>query len=116
MELDLYVALHYSSMQQLFAHWKTVSVTTSLIHATAPILPLVRGALGLSAFTVLVMLFRPLLSGIGRALVLLVKPRRTKAELAARRQMHDAQMLQTMINSSHGPSHAAELRALAARV
>jgi hypothetical protein len=34
----------------------------------------------------LVMFFRPLLVGIARALVLVVRPRRTKDELAARRQ------------------------------
>lgn len=96
--------------------WKNVSSATSLIHTAAPLLPIVRGLFGLSAFAGLVMLFRPLLSGIGRALVLLFKPRRSKAELAARRQLRDAQMLQKMINSSHGPSHAAELRAIAARV
>ena len=93
-----------------------MSITASLIHTAAPILPIVRALFGLSAFAGLVVLFKPLLSGIGRAFVLLVKPRRSKAELAARRQMHDAQVLQTMINSSHGPSHAAELRAMAARV
>ena len=78
-----------------------------------PVLPLVRGVLGVSAFAGLIVFFKPLLTGIARALVLMVRPRLTKDELAARRHMRDAKLLQRMINSSQGPSHAAELRALA---
>lgn len=37
------------------------------------------------------MFFRPLLTGIVRALVLVVRPRPTKDELAARRKLRDAQ-------------------------
>jgi hypothetical protein len=83
--------------------------------ANFQVLPFVRGALGLSAFAGLVVFFKPLLTGIARALVLVVRPRLTRDEKAARRQMHDAQLFQRMINSSQGPSHAAELRAMAAR-
>ena len=79
------------------------------------IIPFVRGAVGLSAFAGLVMFFKPLLTGIARALVLMVRPRLTRDEQAARRQMRDAKLMQRMINSSQGPSHAAELRAMAAR-
>jgi hypothetical protein len=80
------------------------------------IFPLVRGLFSLAAVAGLLMFFKPLLVGIARALYLVVRPRLTKEERLARRHMRDAQMLQRMINSSHGPSHAAELRALAARV
>lgn len=39
----------------------------------------------------LLMFFRPLLIGIARALVLVVRPRLTKSELAARRKLRPAQ-------------------------
>ena len=83
--------------------------------ADVPLLPFVRGFLGLAALTALVMLFRPLLSGIARALVLVVRPHRTRDDIAARRQMRDAQLFQRMINASQGPNDATELRAMAAR-
>lgn len=79
------------------------------------IFPLVRGVFSLAAVAGLLIFFKPLLVGIARALYLVVCPRLTKEERLARRQMRDAQMLQRMINASHGPSHAAELRAMAAR-
>ena len=79
------------------------------------VFPLVRGVFSLAAVAGLLVFFRPLLVGIARAMLLVVSPRLTKEERLARRQMRDAQMLQRMINASHGPSHAAELRALAAR-
>ncbi len=96
-------------------HWNIVSITSTLIQTTTSALPLLRALFSLSAFAALIVLFKPLLRGIVRALVLLVNPRLTKDELAARRKMRDALMVQRMINSSHGPSHAAELRAMASR-
>jgi hypothetical protein len=119
LELDLYVALHYSSDLQQFPHRNNVSLTATLIQsaylADVPILPITRGVLGVTAGAGVAMYFKPLLTGIWRALVLTVRPRRTKAELAARRNMRDAQLVQRMINSSNDPSDAAEFRALAAR-
>src|SRR5207244_4207562 len=106
LELDLYAALQYSALSQLIMQRNNVSATTSLIHTSAPLFVIVRGLFGLSAFAGLVMLFRPLLTGIGRALVLLFKPRLSKAELAIRRRQRDAMIVQEMIDSSHGPSHA----------
>jgi hypothetical protein len=79
------------------------------------ILSFLGSALGLLAVAALLMLFRPLLTGIVRALVLVVRPRLTRDEQAARRQMRDAQLFQRMINSSQGANDAAELRAMAAR-
>jgi hypothetical protein len=78
-------------------------------------MPLVQAVLGVSLLGGFIVLFKPLLTGIVRALVLMVRPRLSKDELAARRHMRDAKMLQRMINSSQGPSHAAELRALGSR-
>lgn len=96
-----------------------MSLTANLLQTVAvanlQIMPFVRGTLGLSALAGLMVFFKPLLTGIVRALVMVVNPRLTKDQQAARRHMRDAQLLQRMINSSQGPSHAAELRALAAR-
>jgi hypothetical protein len=59
--------------------------------------------------------FRPLLVGLLRAALLVVHPRLSREELRARAQMRDAQLLKRMMASSSGPSHAAELQAMAAR-
>ncbi|WP_182915846.1 hypothetical protein [Massilia cavernae] len=77
--------------------------------------PLVRAALGLAAIGGLLMFFKPLLVGILKAMVLVVRPRLTKEQRDARRILRDGRMVQRMINASHGPSHAAELRAMASR-
>jgi hypothetical protein len=96
-----------------------VSFTASFFQNAAmadfAVLPFIGGALALTALAALVMLFRPLLTGIARALVLVVRPRLSRDEKAARRQMRDAQLFQRMINTSQGPNDAAELRAMAAR-
>ena len=75
---------------------------------------LVLSAVVLAAVLVL---FKPLLLGVARAAMLLVKPKLSKEERLARRQMRDAMMLNRMLNAMDGsaPSHAAELRALASR-
>jgi len=63
-----------------------------------------------------VLLFKPLLRGIGRSLMLVIKPKLTKEQRLQRRQMHDAMMLNSMLRAMDGaPSHAAELRALAGK-
>ena len=94
-----------------------MSIATNLFQATAglPVLPLVQGALGMSTLAGLIMFFKPLLTGIARALVLMVRPRLSKEERAARNQMRNAQLFKRMINASQDPSQAAELRALASR-
>lgn len=58
-----------------------------------------------------ILFFRPLLVGIGRALYLTVRPRRSKAELAARRALDDAKRQLARID----PVDAAEARALGIR-
>ncbi|KQW89996.1 hypothetical protein ASC94_19800 [Massilia sp. Root418] len=64
----------------------------------------------------MLLLFKPLLRGIARALLLVVKPKLTKEERLQRRLMKDAMMLNRMLNAMEdAPSHAAELRAMAAR-
>jgi hypothetical protein len=58
----------------------------------------------------LLMFFRPLLIGIARALVLVVRPRPTKDELVARRKLRDAQLARQTGLAAVAP--AAEVRAL----
>src|SRR4051812_43109379 len=100
----------------------SVSISAFMAHAAngfavvhVPLFLIIRRIFGYSSLAGLIMLFKPLLSGIGRALVLLVKPRLSKEEQQARRQMRDAETMRAVINSSNGPSHAAELRAMASR-
>ncbi len=72
---------------------------------------LVRGA----AAAALLLLFRPLLVGLLRAALLVLRPRLSHEQRQARAAMRDRRLLQHMINAETSPSHAAELRALAAR-
>jgi hypothetical protein len=53
----------------------------------------VRGVFSLSVLVGLAMFFRPLLTGLARALVLALRPRLTAEQLASRRQLHDARLL-----------------------
>jgi hypothetical protein len=80
-----------------------------------PALAIVRGVFSLSTIAGLLLLFKPLINGMLRALLLLVHPHLSKEEKLARSKMRDAMMMQRMINASSGPSQAAELRAMAAR-
>lgn len=71
--------------------------------------------LSLFAIATVVVFFKPLLLGLGKAALLVVKPRLTKEEREARAKLRNTRIMQGVINSSSCPSHAAELRAMAAR-
>src|SRR5574343_1776618 len=74
-------------------------------------------ALASGAVCAVLVLFKPLLLGLSRAAMLLVRPKLSKEEQLQRRQMRDAMLLKRMLNSIEGePSHVAELRAIASRV
>ncbi|NHZ65235.1 hypothetical protein [Massilia genomosp. 1] len=93
---------------------------STLLHTTGDaafsLMPLVQGVALVLALAAVALFFKPLLLGIFRALVLVVKPRLSKDQLAARRNMRNAKLLQRMTNSSSGnASLTAELRAMAAR-
>jgi len=94
-----------------------VSIFATLISTAGavPVLPVLRGILGAAALAGVVLFFRPLLVGIARALVLMVHPRLTREQKAARRNMRDAKLLQRMIKETNCPSLAAELQAIGAR-
>ena len=62
----------------------------------------------------LLMFFRPLLVGLARALVLAIRPRPTKDELAARRKLRDAKAA-LAIPAVAASIDTAEIRAIASR-
>jgi hypothetical protein len=76
---------------------------------------LIQQAFVLMALAGLFLFFKPLLVGMARALLLVLRPRLSREERAARAKLRDRRTLEKMINASSGPSHAAELQALAAR-
>jgi hypothetical protein len=96
-------------------HRNIMSTIISLIHNFS-LLGALEMSLSLAAAVAVLVLFKPLLRGLGRALMLVVKPKLSKEERLQRRQMRDVMMLNRMLNAKEGsPSHAAELRALASR-
>lgn len=93
-----------------------MSTTVSLIQETTLLAgPVLRMVATWAAIFGLALFFKPLLLGIVRAAVLVVRPRLSKEQRAAQSKMRDMRMMQSMIDASSGPSHAAELRALASR-
>jgi uncharacterized membrane protein (DUF106 family) len=123
MKLDVYVALHYSNVIDSIMHWNIMSTVISAVQiALAAVLDIslvsaLQIALSAVVLAALLALFRPLLVGVARAAMLALKPRLSKEQRLAKRQMRDAMMLNRMLNAMDGgaPSHAAELRALASR-
>jgi hypothetical protein len=79
-----------------------MSFSATLFLTPVMVLPFTRLLLGLVQLTLLggvLMFFRPLLIGIARALVLVVRPRPTKDELAARRKLADAKRAQAAVSA-----------------
>jgi hypothetical protein len=77
-----------------------MSFTATLFQAPMTALPfmqLLMSMLQLALLGAVLMFFRPLLIGIARALVLVVRPRPTKDELAARRKLRDAKLAQAVV-------------------
>lgn len=73
-----------------------MSLAANLFHSatalisTFPVADVARDVFNVAAVGGLVVLFRPLLTGIGRALVLTVRPRPSRAQQAARRAQQAA--------------------------
>lgn len=88
-----------------------ITLQQTAFHA-GPVLRVLASTVFIAAVLVF---FKPLLVGIFRAAILAVRPRLTREQLADKAKMRDMRLLQRMIAASSGPSHAAELRALAAR-
>ena len=77
--------------------------------AALPFMQMFTSMVELALLGAVLMFFRPLLIGIARALVLVVRPRPTKDELAARRKLRDARLAQPAAAVAAAP---AEVRAL----
>jgi hypothetical protein len=69
------------------------AATLFQIPAALPFTQLAAAMLQLIVLGAVLMFFRPLLTGIVRALVLAVRPRPTKAQLAARRMLQAAKLV-----------------------
>ena len=93
-----------------------MSAATTLIHtaATLPYGQVFSTTAMLALLGGTAMFFRPLLVGIGRALFLTVRPRRSKDELAAREAQRDA-LARERRAASLNEVDAAEVRAMACR-
>ncbi|AKZ65049.1 hypothetical protein F506_22455 [Herbaspirillum hiltneri N3] len=91
-----------------------VPVAQSLIGAG---IALTRPLLGLGALVTLLMVFKPLLAGIMRAVVAFFVPRKSFEQRVAAHRFSGVRMLNRMANDYSGsqPNFAAELRNLAAR-
>jgi hypothetical protein len=76
-----------------------------------------RPLLGFGALAAVLVMFKPLLLGIGRAALLALKPRRSLEERSLRRTMRSVLMLNRMARDldATDPSLAAELRSIALR-
>lgn len=76
-----------------------------------------RPLLGIGVLAAVLVVFKPLLLGLLRAALLVVKPRRTLEERSARRMLESVLMLNRMardLDRTH-PSLASELRSIASR-
>ena len=89
----------------------------TFIQTPAMALPFTHVLVGMVQLTLLgglLMFFRPLLVGIARALVLLVRPRPTKDELAARRSQRNARQAQSTVTAA-ATAAAADVGVLGSR-
>lgn len=67
-----------------------------------PFTQVLTGMVQLTLLAAVLVFFRPLLVGIARAVVLVVRPRPTKDELAARRKLRNAKAAQAANDSDAG--------------
>ncbi len=76
-----------------------------------------RPLLGFGLLAALLWLFKPLLRGVARAVLILFQPRQTLTQRTARRNLDSVRMLHRMARDldTQQPNVAAELRLLAAR-
>jgi hypothetical protein len=95
-----------------------MSFTATLFQTPVTAMPFTQLLIAMVQLTVLggvLMFFRPLLIGIARALVLVVRPRPTKDELAARRKLRDARRLQQAALAAGAQADTAGVRAFGTR-
>lgn len=83
--------------------------------AADPVIGMLRTYLLALVAIALLVLFKPLLTGVAKAIVVAVKPHLTTEQRIARRKMRDSMLIKEMMNSATGPSDMAELRAMGCR-
>lgn len=98
LKLDLYVALHYSTLKFYNALEIMSTFATALYAVSAPafdvsLLAVFQVALIVVAVGAFALLFKPLLVGIARAMVLVVRPKMSREQRLARQQLREAQAL-----------------------
>ena len=84
-----------------------VSTLTQFSFPVLPLAELLRAALLLALLASVLMFFRPLLSGLARALMLVIRPRMTKEQRAARLAQKTGAVLQRAMDSAKGPDTGA---------
>lgn len=102
-----------TALPALPAHAILPAVQT-VVGATASI---ARPLIGLGMLAALMVMFKPLLTGLLRATLLVLKPRESYDDRSARRSVESVLMLNRMARDMDDiqPSLAAELRSIAAR-
>jgi uncharacterized membrane protein len=93
----------------------TLFQTTGVMVPAMTFAHVVHAVFSLAALAGFLMFFRPLLTGMARALMLTVRPPETRDERAARRNLRNAASLQRVINTANAANDAAELRTAASR-
>jgi hypothetical protein len=85
--------------------------------AISTVLASARPILGVGILATMLVVFKPLLSGVLHAMLVLLQPKQTRAQKTARRNLRNMLTIRRMANDLDGlsPSMAAELRALASR-
>lgn len=94
-----------------------MSFSDAFFQTSVTALPFTQVLTGMVQLTLLagvLMFFRPLLVGIARALVLAVRPRLTKDELAARRKLRNAKAIQPTQAANDGDA-GADIRVMGSR-
>jgi len=76
-----------------------------------------RPLLGMGILATMLVVFKPLITGVLRAALLIISPRQTKDEKVASRNLRNVMAINSVARDldSTSPSMAAELRALASR-
>ncbi|MFK3739299.1 hypothetical protein [Massilia sp. TN1-12] len=95
-----------------------MSFSDAFFQTSVTALPFTQVLTGMVQLTLLagvLMFFRPLLVGIARALMLAVRPRPTKDELAARRKLRNAKLAQATPAANDSDAGSADIRAMGSR-
>jgi hypothetical protein len=112
LKFDLYIAPQYSDFKKKF-HYVDSEYFMSIISIASPL----QAVLGFSLLATVAIVFKPLLTGVFRALKMAIKPSLNKEQRLARAYYRNAMTLHAMSSSNEAlsPNLAAELRALSGR-